>query len=63
VLDGLCFDEHDLEREDHDIATHSHKKINLIAFAMLMQRCYPRIHGLQKQRSRRLDPGPDYMIR
>ena len=60
VLDGLCYNESDLELEEHYTDTHGYTEINFAAFAMLGRRFCPRIRGLQKQRLYRLDVGRDY---
>ena len=60
VLDGLCYNESDLELEEHYTDTHGYTEINFAAFALLGRRFCPRIRGLQKQRLYRLDVGRDY---
>ncbi|MBV8382628.1 MAG: Tn3 family transposase [Planctomycetaceae bacterium] len=60
VLDGLLYNESDLELEEHYTDTHGYTEINFAAFAMLGRRFCPRIRGLQKQRLYRLDVGRDY---
>jgi TnpA family transposase len=60
VLDGLFYNESDLELEEHYTDTHGYTEINFAAFAMLGRRFCPRIRGLQKQRLYRLDAGRDY---
>lgn len=60
VLDGLCYNESDLELEEHYTDTHGYTEINFAAFAMLGRRFCPRIRGLRKQRLYRLDAGRDY---
>ena len=60
VLDGLCYNESDLELEEHYTDTHGYTEINFAAFAMLGRRFCPRIRGLQKQRLYRLDAKRDY---
>ena len=60
VLDGLCYNESDLELEEHYTDTHGYTEINFAAFAMLGRRFCPRIRGVQKQRLYRLDAGRDY---
>jgi TnpA family transposase len=57
VLDGLCYNESDLELEEHYTDTHGYTEINFAAFVMLGRRFCPRIRGLQKQRHYRLDTG------
>ena len=60
VLDGLLYNESDLELEEHYTDTHGYTEINFAAFAMLGQRFCPRIRGLQHQRIYRIDPNKDY---
>ncbi len=60
VLDGLLYNESDLDLEEHYTDTHGYTEINFAAFAMLGRRFCPRIRGLQKQRLYRLDIGRDY---
>lgn len=60
VLDGLLYNESDLELEEHYTDTHGYTEINFAAFAMLGRRFCPRIRGLPKQRLYRLDAGRDY---
>ena len=50
VLDGLLYNESDLELEEHYTDTHGYTDINFAAFAMLGRRFSPRIRGLKKQR-------------
>jgi TnpA family transposase/predicted transcriptional regulator len=60
VLDGLLYNESDLELEEHYTDTHGYTEINFAAFAMLGRRFCPRIRGLRKQRLYRLDVERDY---
>jgi TnpA family transposase len=60
VLDGLLYNESDLELEEHYTDTHGYTEINFAAFAMLGRRFCPRIRGLQRQHLYRLDTGRDY---
>jgi len=60
VLDGLCYNESDLDLEEHYTDTHGYTEINFAAFAMLGRRFCPRIRGVQKQRLYRLDTRRDY---
>jgi TnpA family transposase len=60
VLDGLLYNESDLELEEHYTDTHGYTEINFAAFAMLGRRFCPRIRGLRKQRLYRLDAERDY---
>ena len=55
VLDGLLYNESDLELEEHYTDTHGYTDINFAAFAMLGRRFSPRIRGLKKQRLYRVD--------
>ena len=60
MLDGLLYNESDLELEEHYTDTHGYTEINFAAFAMLGRRFCPRIRGLGKQRLYRLDAKRDY---
>jgi len=60
VLDGLLYNESDLELEEHYTDTHGYTEINFAAFAMLRRRFCPRIRGVGKQRLYRLDAKRDY---
>ncbi len=60
VLDGILYNESDLELEEHYTDTHGYTEINFAAFAMLGRRFCPRIRGLGKQRLYRLDAKRDY---
>jgi len=60
VLDGLLYNESDLDLEEHYTDTHGYTEINFAAFAMLGKRFCPRIRGIQKQRLYRLDVDRDY---
>jgi TnpA family transposase len=60
VLDGLLYNESDLDLEEHYTDTHGYTEINFAAFAMLGRRFCPSILGLQKQRLYRLDVERDY---
>ena len=55
VLDGLLYNESDLELEEHYTDTHGYTDINFAAFAMLGRRFSPRIRGIKKQRLYRID--------
>ena len=55
MLDGLLYNESDLELEEHYTDTHGYTDINFAAFAMLGRRFSPRIRGLKKQRLYRVD--------
>jgi TnpA family transposase len=60
VLDGLLYNESELEIEEHYTDTHGYTEINFAAFAMLGLRFCPRIRGVQHQRIHRIDPKRDY---
>lgn len=60
VLDGLLYNESDLDLEEHYTDTHGYTEINFAAFAMLGRRFCPRIRGLQHQRIYRIDRNRDY---
>ena len=60
VLDGILYNESDLDLEEHYTDTHGYTEINFAAFAMLGRRFCPRIRGLNKQRLYRLDAKRDY---
>lgn len=60
VLDGILYNESDLELGEHYTDTHGYTEINFAAFAMLGRRFCPRIRGLKKQRLYRLDARRDY---
>jgi TnpA family transposase len=62
VLDGLLYNETDLDLEEHYTDTHGYIEINFTAFNLLGKRFYPRIRGLQHQRIYRIDPDRDYGI-
>jgi TnpA family transposase len=55
VLDGLLYNESDLNLEEHYTDTHGYTEINFAAFAMLGRRFCPRIRGIHKQRLYHLD--------
>ncbi len=60
VLDGLLYNESDLELEEHYTDTHGYTEINFAAFAMLGKRFCPRIRQLHRQRIYRIDEEKDY---
>jgi TnpA family transposase len=60
VLDGLLYNESDLQIEEHYTDTHGYTEINFAAFAMLGKKFSPRIRGMQKQRIYRIDKQKDY---
>ncbi|MBD3776851.1 MAG: Tn3 family transposase [Thiotrichales bacterium] len=60
VLDGLLYNESDLEIEEHYTDTHGFTDINLTAFVMLGKRFVPRIKALHKYAIFRIDTERDY---
>ncbi len=60
VLDGLLYNESELELQEHYTDTHGYTEINFAAFAMLGRRLCPRIRGLKRQHIYRIDPDRDY---
>lgn len=60
VLDGLLYNESELELEEHYTDTHGYTEINFTAFTMLGRRFCPRIRGIKHQRIYRIDKERDY---
>ena len=60
VLDGLLYNESELDLDEHYTDTHGYTEINFAAFAMLGRRFCPRIRGIQHQRIYRIDRERDY---
>lgn len=60
VLDGLLYNESELEIEEHYTDTHGYTELNFAAFSMLGLRFCPRIRGVQHQRIYRVDSTRDY---
>jgi TnpA family transposase len=60
VLDGLLYNESELDIEEHYTDTHGYTELNFAAFAMVGLRFCPRIRGVQHQRIYRIDPNRDY---
>lgn len=60
VLDGLVYNESDLQIEEHYTDTHGYTDINFAAFAMLGKTFSPRIKGIQDQNIYRIDTQKDY---
>ena len=60
VLDGLLYNESDLELEEHYTNTHGYTEINFAAFGMFGKRFCPRIRSIQRQRIYRIDTARDY---
>ena len=59
VLDGLLYNESDLEIEEHYTDTHGYTELNFAAFAMLGRRFCPRIKDLKHQHIYRIDTTMD----
>ena len=60
VLDGLLYNESDLDIQEHYTDTHGFTDTNFAAFAMYGKRFSPRIKGLHKHAIFYIDPGKDY---
>ena len=60
VLDGLLYNESDLDIEEHYTDTHGFTDTNFAAFALYGKRFSPRIKGLHKQAIFYIDAGKDY---
>ncbi len=60
VLDGLLYNESDLDPVEHYTDTHGYTEINFAAFAMLGKKFSPRIRGIQHQRLYRIDSDRSY---
>ena len=60
VLDGLLYNESELDLEEHYTDTHGYTEINFAAFAMLGRRFCPRIRGIRHQHIYRIDIDRDY---
>ena len=60
VLDGLLYNESDLELEEHYTDTHGYTEINFAAFAMLGKEFCPRIRKISNQRIYLIDQNRDY---
>jgi TnpA family transposase len=60
VIDGLLYNESDLQLEEHYTDTHGYTEINFAAFAMLGKEFCPRIRKISKQRLYCIDPNRDY---
>lgn len=60
VLDGILYNESDLNIEEHYTDTHGFTDTNFAAFAMFGKRFVPRIRGLKKQAIFRIDTEKDY---
>src|SRR6266481_3153984 len=55
VLDGLLYNESELEIEEYYTDTHGYTELNFAAFAMLGRRFCPRIKGVKHQHIYRID--------
>ena len=60
VLDGVLYNESDLELEEHYTDTHGYTESNFAAFAMLGKEFCPRIRKISNQRIYCIDPNRDY---
>ena len=60
VLDGLLYNESELEIEEHYTDTHGYTEISFAPFAMPGLRFCPRIRGVQHRRIYRINPNCDY---
>ena len=60
VLDGLLYNESDLDIEEHYTDTHGFTDTNFAAFAMYGKRFSPRIEGLHKQAIFCIDTNKEY---
>ena len=60
VLDGLLYNESDLDIQEHYTDTHGFADTNFAAFAMYGKRFSPRIKGLHKHAIFYIDPDKDY---
>jgi TnpA family transposase len=60
VLDGILYNESDLDIQEHYTDTHDFTDTNFAAFAMYGKRFSPRIKGLHKHAIFRIDTEKDY---
>jgi TnpA family transposase len=60
VLDGVLYNESDLNIEEHYTDTHGFMEINFTAFAMIGKKHSPRIKGVQRQRIYKIDKNKNY---
>ena len=60
VLDGVLYNESDLDLEEHYTDTHGYTEINFAAFTMLGRRFCPRIKNHAAQRIYKIDPNREY---
>lgn len=60
ILDGLLYNETDLDLEEHYTDTHGYTEINFAAFALLGRTFSPCIRGVQHQKIYKIDEKKDY---
>ena len=60
VLDGVLYNESDLNIEEYYTDTHGFMEINFTAFAMIGKKHSPRIKGVQRQRIYKIDKNKNY---
>lgn len=60
ILDGLLYNETELQLEEHYVDSHGYTEHNFGAFTMLGRNFSPRIRSLHKQRIYRIDEDKDY---
>lgn len=60
ALDGILYNESDLNIEEHYTDTHGFMEINFTAFAMIGKKHSPRIKGVQRQRIYKIDTNKNY---
>lgn len=60
VLDGILYNESDLNIEEHYTDTHGFTEINFAAFAMFGKKFSPRIRGIHHQKIYRIDKDKNY---
>jgi len=60
LLDGLLYNESDLDLEEHYTDTHGYTEVNFAAFTMLGRRFCPRIKNHSSQKIYKIDPDRDY---
>lgn len=60
LLDGILYNESDLELEEHYTDTHGYTELNFAAFAMIGKKFSPRIRNIKKQLIYRVDTQKDY---
>jgi TnpA family transposase len=60
VLDGILYNESDLDIQEHFTDTHGYTEINYAVFGMLGKTFSPRIKNVKEQRIYRIDDGKNY---